>query len=209
MTEGKNKIRNIILVAILIALAVIALLIVNTRDNDDDSSSSDIIVLIQDEDGNDIIELNEEENFEGVFSAFSRSLIFPDSTIEIEDGMVTIDANGFNVAFLGNDALKVNDTYPVFDLSLSGRSEPSDEGYTFSFTEIIPTMSIQEGETVTELNPTQTTELLAQMQSSQINIPTASPALPYKIRTVAIIKEDSVQIKNSEESSPFLNFVEQ
>jgi hypothetical protein len=154
--------------------------------------------------GPESIPANKKTEFNGILTVFNPTLIFRNTKLISSSENIEIQAKDFNLSLLGNDSLRVNEQYPMFDITLKGTQERTQDGYIYKFSELSPKFRQSIDGKQVETNDDTSKRLIEEMKNSSIILPTVSSSLPYVIKTKVNKKENSVQIIS--ESNQITNF---
>ncbi len=147
--------------------------------------------------------------FNGVMQLLDDDLLFPRSRVEFEEeNYFTMVAEDFNIALLGNDKLKVNSRYPIFDMKVEGVYEDAGDNILLKIQTISTSFRIFIEDEYQGIDTATTEELFVNMRSSGIVIPTVSEDVPYVIEVKTTFQEDRLELMSIPESSKMLYFHE-
>ena len=210
MVRTKGMVRNVFLLGIFLALVITSvwLLLRGSRWGQEplfDSSAPLGVPNISLENLGRETEDNRE--VEGVLEIFSPELVFANSQWLQEDERFELKASGFNLSLLGNPDLRVENTYPMFDVRIAGDLSAEDDEVRLEVQELTPVFRVRrEGEFLPVDAATQD-NLLSQLNASGILIPEVTPEQPY----VFVLRQDQtepLQLRATEDSSARFVFVE-
>jgi hypothetical protein len=205
----QSFIRNVIVTGVLMALLITTIwLIVRGDENylpttSPESNQTPVNGVIEN------YKLPRNESYSGVLEVLSRELIYPNSSLDIENENITIKGSGYNLSLLGNDKLKVNNNYPFLDIEMTGKANKTDKGYDIFISKITPEFKVQDGNEMRPVDAPTREKILQELRSSKITFPTVSETLPYKFETLSVEKDGKLTIRGVSNSTGYFVFMEQ
>ena len=209
MVRTKGMVRNVFLLGILLALLLTAvwLLLRGSGWQPKPLFDSAVSLSVPSVNPQNSEQSTTGDEAEGVLEIFSPELVFANGAWQAGEDSFELEASGFNLSLLGNPDLRVENTYPMFDLRLAGSLSRENEELRLEVEQITPVFRVRRSGEFLPVDAATQDELLRELSASGVLIPEVSPEQPY-VFVLAQTRTEPLQLRAVENTSARFVFVE-
>ena len=143
----------------------------------------------------------------GTAQLLLTSLNFPTATMTTEGDTFVLEASGLSLSLLGNQALQVNEVYPLVEVTASGAADIETNGVRLEVTSLVPNFYLEaEDGTRTPIDETTQTELVTALAGAGIAIPEVSETTPASLPVTVTDEAGSLQVTTTSDADFFARF---